>query len=151
MHILGDLKEGHISWIVRAATGTNMTKRVKEGALVDLKNNTTRQTFRITKVVKGPAGDSIELINRIVLAGAAPYQIVPRQAVAGTDRVTVQSAARYINNSNVLMSHKESVAFKLEVYSGRADADSQSVAADSQASGSSPALARTLVARLGKP
>ena len=64
--MLVDVQQGRMSWLIRSLTGTNMTKKLKHGAFVDLKNNQNKQAVKIVNVVTGPGGDALCLVNKIV-------------------------------------------------------------------------------------
>ena len=96
-------------WIARSLTGWNMCKRLKVGVYIELKNNTVKQSGRVVKIVKSAPGDTYDLVDKMVHAGAAPSQIVPSVMSTYNPSINLHQVAKWIDDSGVLHMSKESI------------------------------------------
>ena len=110
------LAKGELTWVVRHQTGTNMTKRLRVGAIIEFKSNKNRLIASVANVI---AESSLEAVVSSVLAtGESPGRV----ALAATTKEQVTSTLKntLVFGANASSSGEGSVlAFQVSVAGSR--------------------------------
>ena len=114
------IRSGSMSWMVRPRSGTNMTKRMKVGCLLELRNNTTKMVVKVEDiVVAAPHTDALaNLVGDIVKLGYEPSTVAHGAK-------SIPDAVNWIRELVTLAPTHELVAFRISTDEDGGDNDAK--------------------------
>ena len=69
--MIDDVESQKVKWIIRPKVGTNMTKKVKIGAGIELRNNTVRFLYNVVDVISAEANGLYTILSGIERSGSS--------------------------------------------------------------------------------
>ena len=106
------IARGELTWLVRQHLGTNMTKRLRVGASIDIKSNKSRLEATVANVDIGSC--LAEVVSALLARGARPKNV----ALAATHKEDIMAK---LKGTQMLSDAGNIVAFELKLIGGHSE------------------------------